>query len=388
MGSWKDIWLLNLALFMYFLGISVLSPVVPPFLVSLHADPFLVGLVTGLTSALSVLSKPIGGLIGDRGYRFHALMGGTLFGALSGVLYVVSALTANVYLFAFARAFHGFSMGIFFPSSLAAAVDLAPVGRMGETLAWRGMMFSVGNIVGPVLGGYSSDVTGFAGAFALTALFSLTGFAFAFWAWREAPPVVAEEHHSEGSYRELLKPTFIAVSLTLFFFSVSYAGVTTFLPAYYKSISLKQSLFGYYMMVIGTFSLVTRLIGGKSADRFGPLIPTVIGLLSVLAGYISLQLSLLPPGSYISAALIGTGFGLSVPAMQLMALGDLPQRIRTMGSSIYTMFLDLGTLAGQISLGYVAQLRGYTGVFPVLPLILGVSFITLFAPYLRRSGDG
>ncbi|GAB6134465.1 MFS transporter [Thermococcus prieurii] len=382
MASMRNVWLLNISTFFFFLGISVVTPVVSPFLVSLHAEPFLVGLVAGVTSFLSLVSKPIGGAVGDRGYRFHALVGGNLLGLLAGILYVVSAVSANVYLFAFARAIHGFSMGLFFPSSLSTAVDLAPEGRVGETLGWRGMMFSLGNIIGPAIGGYASDVMGFAGAFALTAIFSGVGALFALIAWREAGEIVKPREHERASYRELLRVTFVSASLTLFLFSMSYAGVTTYLPALYKSLSLPQSIFGYYMMVIGLFSFMTRVVGGKSADRRGPLPVITLGLTLLLLGYVLLNLYTLPPRSYVSAALIGAGFGLAVPAMQLMALGNLPKRIRTMGSGIYTMFFDLGTLAGQVSLGYVAQLYGYADVFPLLPLILGVGFITLYAPVI------
>ena len=382
MASLRDVWLLNFSTFFFFLGISVVTPVVSPFLVSLNAEPFLVGLVAGVTSFLSLISKPLGGAVGDKGYRFHALVGGNLLGLLAGVLYVVSALASNVYLFAFARAIHGFSMGLFFPSSLSTAVDLAPAGRVGETLGWRGMMFSLGNIVGPAIGGYASDLIGFGGAFALTAVFSTVGALLAFMAWREVGDVAGHREHERASYRELLRVTFVSASLTLFLFSMSYAGVITYLPALYKSLSLPQSLFGYYMMVIGTFSFMTRLIGGRSADRRGPLPVTTLGLVLLLMGYALLNVYTLPPHAYVSAALIGAGFGLAVPAMQLMALGNLPRRIRTMGSGMYTMFFDLGTLAGQVSLGYVAQLRGYTGVFPLLPLILGVGFITLYAPVI------
>lgn len=382
MGSMRNVWLLNFSTFFFFLGISVVTPIVSPFLVSLRAEPFLVGLIAGITSFLSLVSKPIGGAFGDKGYRFHALVGGNLLGLFAGVLYVVSALSSNVYLFAFARAIHGFSMGLFFPSSLSTAVDLAPEGRVGETLGWRGMMFSLGNIVGPAIGGYASDAIGFSGAFALTALFSAVGALFALVAWKEAGDIAKPREHEKASYRELLRVSFVSASLTLFLFSVSYAGVTTYLPALYKSLSLPQSLFGYYMMVIGLFSFMTRVIGGKSADRKGPVPVITLGLTLLLAGYVLLNVYLFPPMAYLSACLIGAGFGLAVPAMQLMALGSLPKRIRTMGSGIYTMFFDLGTLAGQVSLGYVAQLKGYYGVFPLLPLILGAGFITLYAPAL------
>ncbi|WP_148883340.1 MFS transporter [Thermococcus aciditolerans] len=380
----RDIWLLNFSTFFFFLGISVVNPIISPFAITLNATPFLVGLVAGVASVVSLFSKPIGGLIGDRGYRFQAMMAGNVLGMLAGLLYITSALLGNLWIFTFARAIHGFSMGIFFPSSLSTAVDLAPEGRVGETLGWRGMMFSLGNIIGPALGGYLSDLLGFVGAFSFTVIFSLVGLALVVPVWLDGRRAVArrEERHEDVSYSELLRSYFVAASLALFFFSFSYAGVITYLPALYKVLGMPQSLFGFYMMVIGISSFIMRLVGGRSADRMGPIPVIRAGMLLVILGYIVLILYRLPPYSYVSALLIGAGFGLSVPAMQLMALGNLPQRIRTMGSSVYTMFFDLGMLGGQVTLGYVAGIRGYAGIFPLLPFIAAASLIIVHAPLI------
>ncbi len=387
--TFRNIWLLNLSTFFFFLGISSVSPIVSPFSITLGASPFLVGLLAGITSVLSLVSKPMGGLIGDRGYRLEAMILGNLLSLVSGVLYVASALTGSIWLFAFTRALHGFSMGIFFPSSLSTAVDLAPVGRVGETLGWRGMMFSLGNIVGPALGGYASDYLGFSGAFALVAVFSAIGALFVVPVRRDVGKIfVSTGREEKADYSELLRPYFVAASIALLFFSASYAGVTTFLPALYKELSYPQRVFGTYMMVIGIASFVTRLIGGRSADRMGPVPVSAAGLMTVIAGYLVLLRFTTPPASYASAVLIGAGFGLAVPAMQLMALGNLPQRIRTMGSSVYTMFFDLGTMGGQFALGYAAGLLGYEGILEFLPALAGIALLTVALPLLWRDGNG
>ncbi|ASI99117.1 quinolone resistance protein [Thermococcus celer Vu 13 = JCM 8558] len=380
----RNIWLLNLSTFFFFLGISVVNPIISPFAITLRATPFIVGLVAGIASIVSLLSKPVGGLVGDRGYRFQAMIAGNLLGVLAGLLYVTSALVGSLWIFAFARAIHGFSMGLFFPSSLSTAVDLAPRGRVGETLGWRGMMFSLGNIIGPALGGYLSDILGFLGAFTFTIAFSLIGALLVVPVWRAAGGRMETGTVSgnEVGYSELLRVGFISASLSLFFFTFSYAGVVTYLPALYKVLGMPQRVFGFYMMVIGVASFVMRLIGGRSADRMGPIPVIRAGMLLVISGYVTLLFGELPPYSYLSAVLIGAGFGLSVPAMQLMALGDLPPRIRTMGSSVYTMFFDLGMLGGQIALGYVADLRGYAGIFPLLPFIAAASLIIVHAPLI------
>ncbi len=387
--NFRNIWLLNFSTLFFFLGISSVSPIVSPFAITLGATPFLVGLLAGITSVLSLISKPIGGLIGDRGYRLEAMIFGNLLSLVSGILYVASALTGSIWLFAFTRALHGFSMGIFFPSSLSTAVDLAPPGRVGETLGWRGMMFSLGNIIGPALGGYASDYLGFSGAFALVAFFSLVGALFVVPVRRDVGKVFGStERDEKADYSQLLRPYFVAASVALLFFSASYAGVTTFLPALYKELSYPQRVFGTYMMVIGISSFVTRVLGGKSADRMGPIPVSDAGLVTIITGYGLLLFYPTPPASYVSAVLIGAGFGLAVPAMQLMALGNLPQRIRTMGSSVYTMFFDIGTMSGQFSLGYAAEFLGYVGVLKFPPLLAGIALLTVTLPYFLGDRDG
>ncbi|ASJ05984.1 MFS transporter [Thermococcus pacificus] len=385
----RNIWLLNLSTFFFFLGISSVNPIVSPFSMTLGASPFLVGTLAGITSVVSLISKPVGGLVGDRGYRLEAMILGNLLSLVSGVLYVVSALTGSIWLFAFTRALHGFSMGIFFPSSLSTAVDLAPVGRVGETLGWRGMMFSLGNIIGPALGGYASDYLGFAGAFFLVVIFSAVGALFVVPVRRDVGrTLVPVEKSEEADYSELLRPYFVAASVALLFFAASYSGVTTFLPALYKELSYPQRVFGTYMMVIGIASFVTRLIGGRSADRMGPIPVSAAGLLTVITGYMLLIRFTTPPASYASAVLIGAGFGLAIPAMQLMALGNLPQRIRTMGSSVYTMFFDLGTMGGQFALGYAAGGLGYAGILRFLPALAGVALLILAVSYFVGDKNG
>lgn len=378
----RNIWFLNFSTFFFFLGISLTNPIVPPFVITLGATPFVVGLIAGVTSLLSLASKPIGGFIGDRGYRLEMMMIGNVISFISGMLYVVSAYLHSLTVFALARALHGFSMGIFFPSSLSTAVDLAPSGRIGETLGWRGMMFSLGNIIGPALGGYLSDYVGFGGAFSFVSIFSLAGFLFVIPVWKD----VGKAYHRELKrknvrYHALLRITFVSASAALLFFSASYSGVLTFLPAFYKSLGFPQRIFGLYMMVVGITSFITRLIGGKTADRIGPIPVSIGGILIVVCGYLLLDFMTLPPGSYLSAVLIGAGFGLAVPAMQMMALAPLPESIRSMGSSVYTMFFDLGMLGGQVTLGYVADVSGsYKTVFSVLPVLGGMALGSVILP--------
>ncbi|AEC51661.1 multidrug resistance protein [Pyrococcus sp. NA2] len=381
----KSLWFLNFSTFFFFLGISILNPLISPYAITLGAEPFLVGLIAGVTSAVSLVSKLFGGYIGDKGYRFHAMFIGNILGALAGIFYVFSSLLGNIWIFAIGRAIHGFAMGIFFPSSLSSAVDLAPKGRVGEALGWRGMMFSLGNIIGPAIGGFISDKLGFISAFLSSIVFSIIGSMFVLIIWREIGEIKVSGHRKHGRYLDLVRPFFIAACLSLFFISMAYSGVVTFLPALYKVSGLGQSVFGLYMMIMGVASFFTRVIGGRSADKLGPIPVIRVGVGVIFSGYLALLFYKFPPQSYLVAVLSGAGFGLALPALQYMALAKLPGNIRTMGSSIYTMFFDLGMLSGQVILGYVAQLSGYEGVFPIVAVLPILSIFLVHIPLIWRE---
>lgn len=389
MGT-RDIWFLHVSTFLFFLGMAVVNPILSPFVIDMGATPFLVGVMAAIASILSLIFKPFGGFLGDRGLKFHMMALGSLLGAVAGILYMVSALSGSLWVFALGRAVHGFGMALFFPSSLSTAIDLAPKGEVGATLGWRGMMFSLGNLVGPGIGGYAAQFFGFNAVFLLTVALSSMGIVFVFAAYRRTEIRVdnwGTERHGKANYRHLLMPFFIAASLALFFMSFTYGSLMTFLPAFYAKLGFGTGIFGLYASVMGGASLITRVLGGKEADRHGPLPVVTSGLLLVFFSYAVLDGYIRPPMAYVSAILLGAGFGLAVPALQLMALARLPKRIRTVGSGVYTMFFDLGYLSGPIALGYVAQLRGYSAVFPLLPFILLVSLLMAQLPRFLKGHE-
>lgn len=186
-----------------------------------------------------------------------------------------------------------------------------------------------------------------------------------------------ESEEKKGSYRDLINLSFVGASISLFFMVFAYSGMYTFLPAYYKTVGLGTSVFGIYASIMGGFSILTRVFGGREADKKGPIPVASLGLLLITSAYVLLAFYLLPPRAYLSAIVLGMGFGLSVPALQMLALAGLPKNIRGVGSSVYTMFFDLGYLSGPLALGYLAEIEGYKSIFPFLPMLTFLSLLNL-----------
>ncbi|AIF69917.1 hypothetical protein PAP_07640 [Palaeococcus pacificus DY20341] len=377
----REIWLLHFSTFFFFLGYILVSPLISPLAILYGASPLVVGTIASVSSIFALVLKPIGGILGDRGKKFEVMMFGTILGALAGVFYALSIVAKSLVLFTVGRAIHGAASAFFFPSSLSTAIDLAPKGRVGETLGWRGTMFSISQLIGPALGGFVADYLGFQSAFILTIFLSIIGFGFIFIPYRKQKGLIKIVHDkTKASYKGLINWAFAAASFSLFFMVLAYSGLYTFLPAYYKVLGLGTSIFGVYASIMGAFSLLTRVFGGKQADKRGPIPVATVGLVLVIIAYVMLTRALEPPLAYLSAVPLGMGFGLAVPSLQMLALAKLPQKIRGFGSSLYTMFFDLGYLSGPLLLGYLANVRGtYAVVFPILPILTAFALTSLQA---------
>jgi len=375
----KDIWLLHFATFFFFMGLISINPLISPLAIIFGATPLIVGSLASISSAVSLIFKPISGIISDRGFKFEVMLLGTFLAALSGIIYIASTLMQSIAIFAIGRALHGLAMAMFFPASLSTAVDLAPPSRVGETLGWRSTMFGISQLFGPAFGGFIADLYGFTIAFLLTVVFSLIGFILVFIPYRKDRMLVKKREKGKGfKIKSLTNIAFLIASIGVFINAFAYSNVITFLPALYKSIGLGTSAFGIYASVVGGFSIFTRIFGGREADKRGPALVASVGFGLMTGGFILLNSFTTPPLSYLSAVLLGMGLGFVVPALQFLALGNLPKEVRGFGASIYTMFFDLGFMSGPVLLGYYIQLKGsYEAVFPLLPIIAAFALITM-----------
>jgi len=249
-------------------------------------------------------------------------------------------------------------------------------------------MFSMGNLIGPAMGGFIADSFGLVPTFLTVAVFSILSFLLVLLvrSGERVEGVHGRIEESGGSYRELVRYTFMVACLALFLMAFSYGGLYAYLPALYKSLGMKASKFGLYASIIGGSGLFTRLVGGRGADRIGAAPVASAGLLMILTAYVLIGMKPLPPASYVSAAILGAGFGLTAPSLQMMALADLPRNVRTFGSGIYTMFFDLGNITGPVALGYVAQMSGYRAVLPLLKWPVLIGFAALLVGMILRKG--
>ncbi|WON77438.1 MFS transporter [Serratia sp. UGAL515B_01] len=127
---------------------------------------------------------------------------------------------------------------------------------------------------------------------------------------------------------------------------------------------------------------VLRFMGDSVRNRFGAVRTLRVSSLLAAAGILIAALATDPWQAIIAFALAGIGIANIVP-IAFSAAGNQPGIATSTGMSIATTIGYLGTLMAPAPIGFFAQLTGFSNVYIVMALMLGVIF--LLAPLVRSA---
>src|SRR5471032_1248424 len=140
---------------------SFLSPIVPLMLpglgvTTLQGVDIWSGFITGSTSFVAAFASPVWGRVADKhGRKLSLLRSSFAIAVFTGLM----GLSTNVWQFFGARAVMGLFAG-FSSAAIALVASQVPERRLGYALGWLASGQMIGSLVGPVLGGLLSDITG------------------------------------------------------------------------------------------------------------------------------------------------------------------------------------------------------------------------------------
>jgi predicted MFS family arabinose efflux permease len=183
-------------------------------------------------------------------------------------------------------------------------------------------------------------------------------------------------HKSSQSFFSVLikRKALIVVLLALLFgFGLSASG--NFVSPFAKEQDL--SFISLYYISYSSAAVLTRLLGGRLADRIGEnrIIPYALSLtggglliLILLGGNTVLALS-----GFMS----GCGHGFLFPCLNSLAIRSEPINIRGKITGVFTGSIDAGAFVGSIMLGYIGEWAG----FPTLFFAAGLTLLTGLGVY-------
>ncbi|WP_347321480.1 MFS transporter [Rossellomorea sp. RS05] len=364
----------NLFVFMSF---QMLIPTLPPYIKSIGASGFEIGLVTTLFSLGAVLSRPfIGFMLGYKERKPLVLGGAAMLLAIT----IIYPLSSVVLIFLLFRFVHGLVWGWSTTVNGTAAVDVVPKSRLGEGMGYYGLSITIGMIIAPSLGIYLYQVTTFTNLIITSGILGLIAVLLLAVVRYQTPKVVKEtkKENLTFSYRDSLIeksswfPAFITIVITF-----GYGTIVTFIVIFGDERGIDHIFLFYLFNAI--LASLSRPIAGKWFDQRGPkglvlfcIAVTFIGMWVLSYAHSDVMIS-------IAGVLFGIGFGSLIPTLQSWTLSLTPEHRRGVANGMFFSSIDLGIGLSGLVFGVLAQYIEIGILFQISSIfLLAAFFIAIF----------
>lgn len=344
------------------LTIGMLLPVLPVYAKGpLDAGSVGVGLAVAAASPTAFLFQPLAGRLGDRRGRRILVISGPLIVAISVAAYT---LADTLWTLSALRLVSGVGEALIFVGAATVINDLAPEERRGEAVSLYSLGVWGGLALGPVLGeavlGEAVLGDGRYDAVWLTAagcaLFAvLVGLVLP-----ETRPAVAPDASSRP---RLVHPAALGPGLVLVASLFGFAGFNAFVALYARDLGLDGSGSVFFLFAAIVFSI--RIVGRRLPDQLGAKRASGTAIVLLAAGLFTIGIWNQPTGLYAGTALFAMGTALAFPALMTLAVSRAPAAERSSVIGTFSACLDVGFAVGALTLGGVASVAGYEGVFIV-----------------------
>lgn len=372
----RDFVFIIMANFFIFLGFQMTLPTIPLFVEHLGGNDQLIGLVVGFFTFSALLIRPLAGrMLESKGRGFVYLTGLAVF-----VLSVGSFGFALGIVFLFLmRIVQGVGWGFSTTASGTIATDLIPPGRRGEGMGYFGLSGNLALAFGPTLGLALAEVISFKQLFLFCAILGFAAFLFA--SRISYLKVEKTEQELEKRKWDVYEKTALHPSFLLFFITVTFGGIASFLPLY----TAQKGIAGiqWYFLIYALALMLSRTFAGKIYDRKGHgfiFIPgaTFIMIAMVLLAWLPNSLVM-----FVAAGFYGFGFGSVQPALQAWSVEKAPMNRKGMANATFFSFFDLGVGIGAIAFGQIGHWLGYGSIY--ISSAISVFLSILLYLYLTRK---
>jgi len=367
----KPFILMSAGMLFLFTGFYLLLPTLPPFIKQMGGNEAEVGLAAGAFMLSAVMIRPIVGGLLDRYGRRPFIVWGLLLFALAMYMYDwIGGIAVLMGL----RILHGMTWAVSTTAVFTAVTDIIPSARRGEGMGWFSTAMTLAMAVGPMLGVWVIQSLSYHALFQFACALSAVALLLTFGA--KVP-----FRQQTGKRRiEFFEPSVLPVAASVFFLTIAYGGITTFVPLFANSIQVNSGTF--FLAYAATLALI-RPIAGKLSDRHGESFVIVPGLAVTISALLVLSISTGLFGVLVSAVLFGVGFGSAQPALQAATIRlARPDRKGVANASLLTA-TDLGIGLGAILSGWVSQHTSYQVLFTVGAASVAMSLL-LFAFFVVR----
>lgn len=336
----KAFTMLVIANLFVFMSFQMLLPTLPPYIKSLGASGFEIGLVTTMFSIGAVIIRPlIGFLLEFSSRKILVLIGG----ASLLIMTITYPLTQIVMLLLLIRLLHGVMWGWSTTVNGTAAVDIVPNSRIGEGMGYFGLSMTVGMIIAPSLGIYIYQNFNFSVIIIVSAILGTIAFILLSLVEYKTPEDVKALSRQDVKFsfsdslieKSSWYPAFVTLLATF-----GYGTIVTFIVIFAEERNINE-IFLYYL-ANAVMATVIRPITGRWFDRNGPKGLVIYCSIATFIAMWTLSLSTNWVGIVLAGMLFGAGYGSLMPALQAWVLAKTPKIRRGVANGMFYSAIDLG----------------------------------------------
>lgn len=345
-----------------FFGFQFYPSGLPPFLKSLGADDFILGLATALISVPAIVSRLIAGNLLDRFGRFKVLSCGLL---LMTILAYFLGVFQTIFMILVIRTLHGIAWGVAATGSVTAVTDFIPRSRLGEGMGYFSLSCSLAMAIAPAL----ALSLPFEWMFRLGTLFFAGAFIICLLVKYKKIEVNPHKKRTLIEKRSLM-PSFIVLCS-----NASYGTIVTFVALFGQEHGVSHV--GLFFAFFAAALMFSRPYIGKLADRIGCKAVIGPGIIALSLSLVLLSFSFNTVTFLICGVLYGLAQGAVMAATQTLAVLRAPSDRVGAANATYSSCFDLGLGLGALLFGFVAEFTGYGMMFLICGLSQVIPYVIL-----------
>lgn len=357
---------LNILIFLGFMIIGMPLPVLPLFVrATMSPEPLLAGMVIGLQSLVTVLTRHHAGQLADRKGPRTATMRGLVLCAVAGTFYVAAALLSipwpgRLLVLLTGRAILGLGESLILTGAIAWGIGRAGAGNTGTVLSWNGIAMYLALAIGAPLGlgiyqEMREEISGLVVLGIISAMLPAAAGLYAFFL-PDVGIAPADPIATRAVLRRIL-PYGSVLTLQM----MGFGTIASFLSLAYAAEGWSGAGAAFTGFGIGV--VVVRLLWGHLPDRVGGRSIAALSLLVDCVGQMVIWLAPIPAVAAVGAILTGMGLALAFPALGLEAMRRLPSGSKGLAVGLFSAFQDIAFgITGPLA-GLLAELAGTRAVF-------------------------
>jgi MFS transporter, DHA1 family, multidrug resistance protein len=363
-------------LFIAFLGIGLVIPVLPTLMNELGVSGSTMGYLVATYAIFQMIASPIAGKWVDQFGRKPIIIIGLLIFSISELLF---GLGKTVHVLFISRMLGGFSGAFIMPAVTAFIADVTSTNQRSKALGLMSAAINTGFIVGPGIGGFLAEINSRMPFFAAGVLGGVAAILSLLFLKEPARSEVEKQSKVEkiglkASFQKNFHPIFLIAFLLIF---ISSFGLSSFESLFSLFVDHKFGFTPKDIAIIVTgggligalaqlflFDRMTKIIGEISLVRYCFILSAVLTLLmTVVNSYMSIL---------VISCVVFVGFDLIRPGITSY-LSKVAGNEQGFVGGMNSMFTSMGNIFGPIVGGALFDLNlNYPFYFSTIVLVLGI----------------